>query len=518
MLFEYALNNDSKEIVHVDDVPNGKRCNCICKNCGDALIAKNNGKIIQHHFSHTTKEESRDCKMTQLHMAMQKHFSSLSEITLPPHEETIDESNIFSPSITIKINESAIEYRIGPYLADVYLITNIGNIAIEVCVTHECSEEKEQYYHAQKVDSIEYYFSLAEGRSIAEWISMLTDNIVEHKWIYYSALEAKKSQHFKLIEQEEEKKKIKRKRKALISMRNSIYNKIIHLPSIHKEMECVYCGQTYKELRLIYAKRNYSCDQVSLHIESKDYAVIEAYRGNRVVSIIYSFNEEIPILDFQDERSIVCRHYSKESDVPVWSWVKHPSIEAKFNEINLHFIAECKREHYKREKLLHLKNEVIKHAAEYSENYQNYFDRDYKKWKKWMMKNKLFASTPNKKNPSFPSILRRKSEYPMLWPFKAWDILILSTLAEMVDAHLVNQKISYRDLFLELMAEYGLSDQYRHLLKNFKELNTSTTFDSLITEEGIIREALSPFSTMSIITVKSEYLIRNSSLMSSLSN
>ena len=209
MLFEYALHNDSNTIVHVDSVPNGKRCNCVCKNCGDALIAKNNGKIVQHHFSHTTKEESRDCQMTQLHIAMQLYFSSLSEITLPKNEITIDETDITVPDLTTEVKESTLEYRIGSYLADIYLATDTGNVAIEVCVTHKCDEEKERYYIDQQIDSIEYYFPLAEGNSIAKWTSLVKDNLVKYKWIYHSDLEIKKLEYFEIVEQKKKKKKAK---------------------------------------------------------------------------------------------------------------------------------------------------------------------------------------------------------------------------------------------------------------------------------------------------------------------
>ncbi|WP_340618650.1 hypothetical protein, partial [Xenorhabdus entomophaga] len=488
MLFEYALHNDSNTIVHVDSVPNGKRCNCVCKHCGDPLIAKNNGKIVTHHFSHTTKEESRDCQMTQLHIAMQLHFSSLSEIIFPTNEITIDETDIVVPGLTTEVKESALEYRIGPYLADVYLATDTSNVAIEVCVTHKCDENKEQYYIDQQIDSIEYYFPLAEGNSISEWISLVRDNLVEYKWIYHSELEIKKIEYFKQIEEEKRNKKAERRNRALLSLRKAISSKRIHLPSIHKEMEYIYTGQSYKETRLIYPKRDVTCDKVLLCHESSDYAVMEGYSGNRVISIIYSFTEEIPTLNYQDDRSIVCRHYSNESNTPKWTWVKHPSLTAKFNQIKLQFISDCKHIYHKRERIIYLKNAVDRLASEYLDNRQAYFDRDYQKWKRWMINKELFIPSPNKKSPSLPDILKMKREYPMLWPFRAWDIIVLSNLAEMVDAYPVSQKIYYQDLFIELAGKYDLSEQYRYLSKEFKELNTSTTtFDSLIDEDSMIQ-------------------------------
>ncbi|CDM88519.1 hypothetical protein [Xenorhabdus bovienii] len=530
MLFEYALHNDSNTIVHVDSVPNGKRCNCVCKHCGDTLIARNNGKIVAHHFSHTTKEESRDCRMTQLHIAMQLHFSSLSEITLPANEITIDKTDIVISDLTTEVKKSVLEYRIGPYLADVYLATDTGDVAIEVCVTHKCDEDKERYYIDQQIDSIEYYFPLAKGNSISEWISLVRNNLVEYKWIYHSELEIKKIEYFKQIEEEKRNKKAERRNRALSSLRKAISSKKIHLPNIHKEMEYIYAGQSYKERLLIYSKRNITCDKVLLCYESSDYAVIEGYSNNRVISIIYSFTEEIFTLNYQDDRSIVCRHYSNESNASKWTWIKHPSLSAKFNKIKLQFISDCKHVYHKRVRSVYLKGEVTKLASEYLDNRQCYFNRDYQKWKRWMINKELFIPSQNKKNPSFPDILKKR-EYRMLWPFQALDIIVLSHLAEMVDAYPVSQKIYYHDLFIELAGKYDLSEQYRYLSKEFKGLNTSittfdslvdedriiqdalSTFDSLIAEDRMIQDALTPFAKMGIISVSKNHLIRKGSLI-----
>jgi len=51
----------SGKIVLINNVKNGKACNCFCIACNDPLIARNGGKIKAHSFAHTTKEESRTC-------------------------------------------------------------------------------------------------------------------------------------------------------------------------------------------------------------------------------------------------------------------------------------------------------------------------------------------------------------------------------------------------------------------------------------------------------------------------
>lgn len=45
VIIEYAVEKETKQIMHIDDVPNGAKCNCICKSCNDELIARNGGKL-----------------------------------------------------------------------------------------------------------------------------------------------------------------------------------------------------------------------------------------------------------------------------------------------------------------------------------------------------------------------------------------------------------------------------------------------------------------------------------------
>lgn len=454
--------------------------------------------------------------MTQLHIAMQLHFASLSEITLPGNEIEIDEEVLMVSELATSVRESALEYRVGPYLADVYLTTDAGEVAIEVCVTHKCEEEKRQYYIEHQIDSIEYNFPLSEGNSISKWISLVRDNFVEYEWIYHSALKKKKLRYLEELQLRKQKEKAERKNRSLQSVKKSLSSKRLHLPSIHKEMEYIYTGIPFRESRLIYPKRDVTCDNVTLSLSTDDYAVIEGFIGDRVISIIYSFSSDIPELAYQDDRSIVCRHYADESYKPTWSWVKHPPITKKFDTIYNQFKADCQSIYHKRQCLIYLKNKAHGLSSEYLDNRQYYFDRDYHNWKRWMIKKELFTPTLNKKAPSFPNILKKKREYPMLWPFQTWDIMVLSSLAEIIDLYPIGKKIYYMDLFSALEERHGLSHEYMYILNEFKELNQSTTFDNLINQNSIIQDALSPYAMMSLISIREGHLIRKSSLMLSL--
>ena len=53
--------------VYIDDVPNGKKCECHCRECGGVLIARQGRKRI-HHFAHFNGSERLNCSMTALHL------------------------------------------------------------------------------------------------------------------------------------------------------------------------------------------------------------------------------------------------------------------------------------------------------------------------------------------------------------------------------------------------------------------------------------------------------------------
>ena len=67
-LLTYAISSEGK-IVHVDEVPNGNKCECICPSCKEKLIAKNQGKTDRkHHFAHQSGMECDYAVESMLHL------------------------------------------------------------------------------------------------------------------------------------------------------------------------------------------------------------------------------------------------------------------------------------------------------------------------------------------------------------------------------------------------------------------------------------------------------------------
>ncbi|AWK43991.1 hypothetical protein GPY51_10415 [Photorhabdus laumondii subsp. laumondii] len=122
-MFEYAISNETKRLLHVDDAKNGRKCNCVCPGCDDQMIAKQ-GKIKEHHFAHATSEK-KSCYMTMLHRFFQEYFSEQEILDIPEVKLSVLGREVDIPRRKVKILNAQLEATIGSHRADVLLLTNI---------------------------------------------------------------------------------------------------------------------------------------------------------------------------------------------------------------------------------------------------------------------------------------------------------------------------------------------------------------------------------------------------------
>ena len=78
----YAINKDGA-LVHIDDVPNGLGCNCVCPYCKDRLIAKNGGTKNAHSFAHCSGADCIGAKESVLHLLAKEVLCEEKVIALP---------------------------------------------------------------------------------------------------------------------------------------------------------------------------------------------------------------------------------------------------------------------------------------------------------------------------------------------------------------------------------------------------------------------------------------------------
>lgn len=139
-LLKYAVNTENR-LVYINDVPNGLECNCVCPGCKEKLIAKNDGKIREHHFAHANNNECITGYQTMIHLLA---------------KDIIEETKIFPIAFKGKLLSACKIYKEIPleefgFIPDIIGFSPItagpnivGKIPviIEIYVTHKVDEEK----------------------------------------------------------------------------------------------------------------------------------------------------------------------------------------------------------------------------------------------------------------------------------------------------------------------------------------------------------------------------------------
>lgn len=80
----YALNADG-DLVHIDSVPNGNECGCVCPHCKSELCAKNggSGEKMVHHFAHLSGSDCVGAIESALHKMAKDVMKESLSIQLP---------------------------------------------------------------------------------------------------------------------------------------------------------------------------------------------------------------------------------------------------------------------------------------------------------------------------------------------------------------------------------------------------------------------------------------------------
>lgn len=134
MIKHYMLQalNENKESVYIDDVANGKDCNCTCAECGGKLVAKNKGKIKVHHFAHENGNDTIKCSETSLHLLAKKII--VEEKRIP--------SFVNGQIRFVSVEAVEEEKNLGDIKPDLYAEYNGRPVAIEIYVSHAIDEIK----------------------------------------------------------------------------------------------------------------------------------------------------------------------------------------------------------------------------------------------------------------------------------------------------------------------------------------------------------------------------------------
>jgi len=512
----------SGKVVSINNVKNGKACNCFCIACNDPLVARNGGTVYAHSFAHTTKEESRTCLMTALHRYAQEYFLTAKTINLPAITIYHRGYSKTEPSRKVLINSAKLEYSIhNKYIADVKLETDIGDLLVEIKVTSPCSAEKINFYREEKIASLEYDLSVYIDSDYADVNCALKHNDDTSNWLFGWCEDQLREEINQKVElnQIEMNKKIRQqieesKQRALRKFNNLKKRQQLKIPSHSIEFNHNINGKNYDLSAQVVKSKSIKFEKVSLEIEHEHFLLLKCIAFNksnqeRVLNIALLFQHDIPdILKKYSGQIIVGR--IKKSKHFKFEWLNFtPSCSAleraKFTAIT------------EKEKQLE-KYKFIEHVTNFADIYaleqDRYFANDYPKWKVWLASQS--DMTPhenfNVKNPKYPALLKTNNSHPQLWMFDRWYILIFSKLAEFIDSYPIGTPIDTKYIFELLKNEFPLSHNYKFFVDQADKMNVSYKLEHLLKPESIINTCLSFFEETLAVEKISGVFFRNYNL------
>lgn len=171
--------DENRVLVHVDDVPKGASCGCICPICEKPLYARQ-GEKRTHHFSHAYNHNCKGSDETLLHQMAKEVLLDVGKIMLPPSSGEF-------PSGLVKLHNIESEkweeqYHIKP---DVVGIMDNGSLLlIEFYVSHKVDRKKRKIILSNNLNCLEIDlgFQDYDKASLREF---LTNSTEDREWIAF---------------------------------------------------------------------------------------------------------------------------------------------------------------------------------------------------------------------------------------------------------------------------------------------------------------------------------------------
>lgn len=181
----YALNGEN--LVCVEDVSSGLKCNCVCPACKQPLVAKK-GKIKTHHFAHASLVDCQYGYETSLHLLAKDILKETKNFMLPDVLFGRYYPVVISKKTLIEIKNVQLEQYIKNVKPDIIIEDINGNkYCIEIFVTHAIDEEKLQKITEANLNTIEIDLSKINRLINRDELKeiLLNDNNLK-RWIYHS--------------------------------------------------------------------------------------------------------------------------------------------------------------------------------------------------------------------------------------------------------------------------------------------------------------------------------------------
>ncbi|NMR26391.1 hypothetical protein HH219_12755 [Pseudoalteromonas sp. NEC-BIFX-2020_015] len=202
-LIPFALDKSTQKIVSIDEVAQGKNCNCICLSCNLDLVASK-GEVNVHHFKHKNKDTTEDaCEISFercVFWMCREVFESTDSIALPAYnvfvtdpESDIDVELNVIPEETASFSYSYYKTSIAlDQSCTFFVCIDSQKVAITVNFDPDFNSKTPYVIDGEKLAHI--IVDLEGSREIFERhnisfrqvvIDLLTNDIANKKWLYH---------------------------------------------------------------------------------------------------------------------------------------------------------------------------------------------------------------------------------------------------------------------------------------------------------------------------------------------
>ena len=167
-LLTYALNTDNR-FMYINDVPNGLECNCICPGCKEKLIAKNDGKVREHHFAHASNKECITGYQTMIHLLAKDIIENFKIFPMALHGKYLSACEVYKELNLNQFGFIPDIFGFSPITDGPNIIGKIP-VIIEIFVTHKVDEEKKNKIIKAGIPAMEIDLSNVKFSTINELV------------------------------------------------------------------------------------------------------------------------------------------------------------------------------------------------------------------------------------------------------------------------------------------------------------------------------------------------------------
>ena len=181
-IFTWAYSKIEKKMVHIDSVPNGYNCECICPKCDKPLNARQ-GKVNEHSFAH--KPEDGFCigyGEASIHKLAKQLIAEKKCVMFPSGQNIKEGLKTFEK---VELEKSIEEFDLRPDI----LCTDSEGIkwAIEIFYSNPLDENRKAKYIKAHLNCLEINInsiSIKQDIEASELKTFLFESVNDREWIF----------------------------------------------------------------------------------------------------------------------------------------------------------------------------------------------------------------------------------------------------------------------------------------------------------------------------------------------